>query len=245
VAGERRTDANRGTRQAVRHQRPLDPVLRVARPHGGPPRGKRLPYYDEAHLRLVGEIRSLLVNGFDLEEIRPFVECLHAGIQARRACPGGIDVYRRKLAELDARLGSSMCSTTGSRGNCTSSKPARGQPRRQPDDHRAARGDRDRSDLRQHVLQAQLPILVDFWAEWCPSCRWLSSIVEDLATEQAGKLLVAEANADENPGLVRRYGTPSLPSLLLFVGGVEQARIIGARPKGRLLTELARFLSAS
>jgi DNA-binding transcriptional MerR regulator len=61
--------------------------------------------YDEADLRLVGEIRSLLGNGFDLEEIRPFVACLHAGIQARRACPGGIAVYRRKLAELDARIG--------------------------------------------------------------------------------------------------------------------------------------------
>jgi len=61
--------------------------------------------YDEAHLRLVAEIRSLLVNGFDLEEIRPFVDCLHAGIQARRSCPGGIDVYRRKLAELDSRIG--------------------------------------------------------------------------------------------------------------------------------------------
>ena len=61
--------------------------------------------YDEADLRLVGEIRSLLVNGFDLEEIRPFVDCLHAGIQARRSCPGGIDVYRRKLAELDSRIG--------------------------------------------------------------------------------------------------------------------------------------------
>jgi DNA-binding transcriptional MerR regulator len=61
--------------------------------------------YDEAHVRLVGEIRSLLVSGFDLEEIRPFVDCLHAGIQARRACPGGIDVYRRKLAELDSRMG--------------------------------------------------------------------------------------------------------------------------------------------
>jgi DNA-binding transcriptional MerR regulator len=60
--------------------------------------------YDEADLRLVREIRSLLVNGFDLEEIRPFVDCLHAGIQARRACPGGIDVYRRKLEELDARI---------------------------------------------------------------------------------------------------------------------------------------------
>jgi DNA-binding transcriptional MerR regulator len=61
--------------------------------------------YDEADLRLVGEIRSLLVNGFDLEEIRPFVDCLHAGVQTRRACPGGIEVYRRKLAELDSRIG--------------------------------------------------------------------------------------------------------------------------------------------
>ncbi|HEY6592350.1 MAG TPA: MerR family DNA-binding protein, partial [Actinomycetota bacterium] len=52
-----------------------------------------------------GEIRSLLGNGFDLEEIRPFVACLHAGIQARRACPGGIDAYHRKLAELDSRIG--------------------------------------------------------------------------------------------------------------------------------------------
>jgi DNA-binding transcriptional MerR regulator len=61
--------------------------------------------YDEADLLLVREIRSLLVNGFDLDEIRPFVDCLHAGIEARGACPGGIDVYRRKLAELDARIG--------------------------------------------------------------------------------------------------------------------------------------------
>ena len=60
--------------------------------------------YDEADLRLVSEIRSLLANGLDLEEIRPFVDCLHAGIQTRRACPGGLDVYRRKLAELESRI---------------------------------------------------------------------------------------------------------------------------------------------
>ena len=95
------------------------------------------------------------------------------------------------------------------------------------------------------VLQARLPVLVEFWAEWCPPCKWLSPIVEDLATEQAGKLLVAKVNADENPGLVRRYGTLSLPSLLVFVGGVERGRIIGARPKGRLLTELAQLLPTS
>jgi thioredoxin len=95
------------------------------------------------------------------------------------------------------------------------------------------------------VLRARLPVLVDFWAEWCPPCRQVSPIVEDIATEQAGKLLVAKVNADENPGLVRRYGTLSLPSLLVFVDGVEKARIVGAMPKRRLLTELAEFLPAS
>jgi thioredoxin 1 len=95
------------------------------------------------------------------------------------------------------------------------------------------------------VLEARLPVVVDFWAEWCPPCKWLNPVVEELASEQAGRLLVAKVNADENPGLVRRYGTLSLPSLLVFVDGVERARIIGARPKHRLLTELAEFLPAS
>jgi thioredoxin 1 len=95
------------------------------------------------------------------------------------------------------------------------------------------------------VLQAQLPVVVDFWAGWCPPCKWLDPVVEDLAIEQAGRLLVAKVDADENPGLVRRYGTLSLPSLLVFVDGVERARIVGARPKGRLHTELAEFLPAS
>ena len=92
------------------------------------------------------------------------------------------------------------------------------------------------------VLQARLPVLVDFWAEWCPPCRWLEPVVEELAIEQVGRLLVAKVDADQNPGLVRRYGTLALPSLLVFVDGVERARIVGARPKGRLLAELARVL---
>jgi thioredoxin 1 len=95
------------------------------------------------------------------------------------------------------------------------------------------------------VLQAGLPVLVDFWAGWCPPCRWLDPIVEELAAEQAGRLLVAKVDADENPGLVRRYGTLSLPSLLVFVNGVEKGRIVGARPKRRLLAELAEFLPGS
>ena len=92
------------------------------------------------------------------------------------------------------------------------------------------------------VLQARLPVLVDFWAEWCPPCRWLEPVLEELAAEQAGRLLVAKVDADANPGLVRRYGTLALPSLLVFVDGVERARIVGARPKGRLLAELTEVL---
>jgi thioredoxin 1 len=95
------------------------------------------------------------------------------------------------------------------------------------------------------VLQAPLPVVVDFWAEWCPPCKLIGPVVEEIAAEQAGRLLVAKVDADENPGLVRRYGTLSLPSLLVFVGGVEKGRIVGARPKGRLLNELAELFPAS
>ena len=95
------------------------------------------------------------------------------------------------------------------------------------------------------VLQARLPVLVDFWAEWCPPCRWMEPVLEELAAQQAGRLLVATVDADRNPGLVRRYGTLSLPSLLVFTGGVERARIVGAMPNGRLLTELAEVLPGS
>jgi thioredoxin 1 len=90
------------------------------------------------------------------------------------------------------------------------------------------------------VLRARLPVLVDFWAEWCPPCRLVGPVVEQIAAEQAGRLLVAKVDADENPGLVRRYGTLSLPGLLVFVGGIEQGRIVGARPKRAILDELVR-----
>jgi thioredoxin 1 len=92
------------------------------------------------------------------------------------------------------------------------------------------------------VLQAPLPVLVDFWAEWCGPCRWVSAAVEEIAREEAGRLRVVKVNADENPGLVRRYGTMSLPSLLLFDHGAERTRIVGAMPKRRLLAELDPFL---
>ena len=95
------------------------------------------------------------------------------------------------------------------------------------------------------VGAAGVPVLVDVWAAWCPPCHLLSPVVEAVAAELAGRLLVAKVDADANPGIVRRYATMSLPTLLLLVDGVEVARLVGARPKGRLLAELAQLLPAA
>lgn len=95
------------------------------------------------------------------------------------------------------------------------------------------------------VLRSPLLVLVDFWAEWCGPCKWVSAAVEEIASEQAGRLRVVKVDADENPGLARRYSTLSLPSLLLFDGGAERTRIVGAMPKRRLLAELIPFLPAA
>ena len=95
------------------------------------------------------------------------------------------------------------------------------------------------------VLQSELPVLVDVWAEWCGPCHWLEPVLGQIASEQEGKLRIVKVDADANPGLVRRYGTMSLPSLLLFRDGVERTRLIGAMPKRRLLAELTPFLEGA
>jgi thioredoxin 1 len=95
------------------------------------------------------------------------------------------------------------------------------------------------------VLQSELPVLVDFWAEWCGPCHWLEPVLGQIAGEQEGKLRIVKVDADANPVLVRRYGTMSLPSLLLFRDGVERTRVIGAMPKRRLLAELTPFLEGA
>ncbi|WP_297182900.1 thioredoxin [uncultured Enorma sp.] len=92
------------------------------------------------------------------------------------------------------------------------------------------------------LLQEQLPVLVDFWAPWCGPCRMVSPIVDQIADELAGRLVVAKCNVDENQDIAMRYGVMSIPTLVILKGGAEANRIVGAMPKPKLLEEIEKAL---
>lgn len=84
------------------------------------------------------------------------------------------------------------------------------------------------------VLQAGEPVVVDFWAPWCGPCRRLAPVLDELADELADKVRIVKVNTDENPDLPGKYGIMSIPTLLLFKGGTEAARLVGALPKAEI-----------
>jgi thioredoxin 1 len=93
------------------------------------------------------------------------------------------------------------------------------------------------------VLQADGPVLVDFWAEWCGPCRLVAPVLEEIAGEYAERLTVAKVNIDENPGIARNYQIMSIPTMSVFSKGEIVKTIVGARPKAAILKELGEFVA--
>ncbi len=94
----------------------------------------------------------------------------------------------------------------------------------------------------EHVKSSEVPVLVDFWAEWCGPCKMISPVLEEIAEEQAGKVQIVKLNIDDNLDVTRRFDVMSIPTLILFKDGEPQLRLIGAKPKGQLLEEISTYL---
>jgi len=101
----------------------------------------------------------------------------------------------------------------------------------------------NKDNFEAEVLKSELPVLVDFWAEWCGPCRMIGPIIEEVAGETEGKLKVAKVNIDEAQELAARFKVMSIPNLLVFKGGEPVEQMVGAMPKDQILAKVQPFIS--
>lgn len=89
-------------------------------------------------------------------------------------------------------------------------------------------------NFEDQVLKSAVPVLVDFWAVWCGPCRMMAPVVDQLASDYAGKVKVGKLNVDDNPDIAARYGVRGIPTLILFANGKVKAQTVGAQPRETL-----------
>ena len=94
------------------------------------------------------------------------------------------------------------------------------------------------SNFQAEVIESVTPVLVDFWAPWCGPCRQVAPVLEEIAGEQGEKLKIVKLNVDDNQQTAAQYGVMSIPTLILFKGGQDVKKVVGALPKKRLEGEL-------
>ncbi|HEX4661098.1 MAG TPA: thioredoxin [Streptosporangiaceae bacterium] len=92
------------------------------------------------------------------------------------------------------------------------------------------------------VLQNSKPVIVEYWAQWCPPCRMVAPVLEEIAREHGDKIDVVKLNTDENPATMQKYGVLAVPTMHAFAGGEVVRQVIGARSKSALLRDFADFI---